>query len=78
MYHKLLDKYFYFSFSSEYQNSKLRTYQPYGVLLDHLDSLMSEAILLLPSGRVVSIDTLPTRYITLTTPHQATIKLPLT
>ena len=27
----------------------------YGVLLDHSDSLMSEAILLLPSGRVVSV-----------------------
>ena len=53
--HRLLDKSTSFSFSSEYQILILWPYQPYGFLLDHSDSLMSEAILLLPSGRVGSV-----------------------
>ena len=53
--HRFLDKSTSFSFSSRYQILILWPYQPYGVLLDHSDSLMSEAILLLSSGRVVSV-----------------------
>ena len=53
--HRLLDKSTSFSFSSGYQILILWPYQPYRVLLDHSDSLMSEVILLLSSGRVVSV-----------------------